>query len=34
MAAFNLCQRSTVAVNHGLYYVDVTASATTQNSFL
>jgi hypothetical protein len=33
MAAFNLCQRSTVAVNHGLYYVDVTASTTTQDNF-
>ena len=26
MAGFNICQRQTMTVNHGLYYVDLTAS--------
>ena len=27
MAGMNICQRQTMTVNHGLYYVDLTASA-------
>jgi len=30
MAGMNICQRETMSVNHGHYYVDLTASATTQ----
>jgi hypothetical protein len=30
MAGFNICQRQTMTVNHGLYYVDLTASSKTQ----
>jgi hypothetical protein len=30
MAGMNLCQRETMNVNHGRYYVDLTASAATQ----
>jgi hypothetical protein len=30
MAGSNICQRQTMTVNHGLYYVDLTASHTTQ----
>ena len=26
MAGFDICQRQTMTVNHGLYYVDLTAS--------
>jgi hypothetical protein len=33
MAGSNICQRETMNVNHGLYYVDLTASATTQTNF-
>ena len=33
MAGFNICQRQTMTVNHGLYYVDLTASAKTQNAW-
>jgi hypothetical protein len=31
MAGFNICQRQTMSVNHGRYYVDLTASAATQD---
>ena len=30
MAGMNICQRETMNVNHGQYYVDLTASAATQ----
>jgi hypothetical protein len=30
MSGFNICQRQTMSVNHGNYYVDLTASAATQ----
>jgi hypothetical protein len=30
MAGFDICQRQTMTVNHGLYYVDLTASPATQ----
>ncbi len=33
MAGMNICQRETMSVNHGLYYVDLTASSTTQNNW-
>jgi hypothetical protein len=33
MAAANICQRETMTVNHGLYYVDLTASAATQGKW-
>jgi hypothetical protein len=33
MAAANICQRETMTVNHGLYYVDLTASAATQGNW-
>ena len=29
----NICQRQTMTVNHGLYYVDLTASAKTQSAW-
>jgi hypothetical protein len=31
MAGFNICQRQTMNVNHGHYYVDLTASDATQS---
>jgi hypothetical protein len=31
MAGFDLCQRQTMSVNHGRYYVDLTASKATQD---
>jgi hypothetical protein len=31
MAGFNLCQRQTMSINHGHYYVDLTASRATQS---
>jgi hypothetical protein len=33
MAGMNICQRQTMTVNHGLYYVDLTASPKTQNAW-
>jgi hypothetical protein len=33
MAGMNICQRETMSVNHGHYYVDLTASPSTQNSW-
>jgi hypothetical protein len=33
MAGSNICQRETMTVNHGLYYVDLTASPRTQNAW-
>ena len=33
MAGSNICQRQTMTVNHGLYYVDLTASPTTQKKW-
>jgi hypothetical protein len=33
MAGMNICQRQTMTVNHGLYYVDLTASAKTQSAW-
>jgi hypothetical protein len=33
MAGMNVCQRETMTVNHGHYYVDLTASETTQSSW-
>ncbi len=33
MAGANFCQRETMNVNHGLYYVDLTASAATQSAW-
>jgi hypothetical protein len=34
MTGFNICQRQTMTFNHGLYYVDLTASPATQNTWL
>jgi len=33
MAGSDICQRQTMTVNHGLYYVDLTASPTTQKKW-
>jgi hypothetical protein len=33
MAGFDICQRQTMTVNHGLYYVDLTASLPTQKGW-
>jgi hypothetical protein len=33
MAGSNICQRQTMTVNHGLYYVDLTASSTMQKAW-
>jgi hypothetical protein len=33
MAGSNICQRESMTVNHGLYYVDLTASSKTQNAW-
>jgi hypothetical protein len=33
MATMNICQRETMSASHGLYYVDLTPSDTTQNDW-
>ncbi len=34
MSGFNICQRQTMTANHGLYYVDLTASSATQKAWV
>jgi hypothetical protein len=34
MAGFDICQRQSMSANHGLYYVDLTASAAKQDAWV